>query len=121
MIKKSFLGILFFLLISCSKNEKPIIAFYYWKTIFKLSETEKEVLKDNKVSKLYIRYFDIGLNANTTEPIPVSPIHFQENISKFDIVPVVFIQNKVLLKSNIDIDDLAEKTLYLVMMKNLLL
>ena len=114
MIKKSFLIFFVFLLTGCSKSDKPIIAFYYWKTVFKLSETEKDVLKDNNVEKLYIRYFDIGLHPKSTEPIPVSPIHFQENISKFDIVPVVFIQNKVLLKSNIDLDDLAEKTLYLV-------
>jgi hypothetical protein len=105
---------LVFLVIGCSKNDKPIIAFYYWKTVFRLSETEKEVLKDNSVKKLYIRYFDIGLHPKTTEPIPVSSIHFQENVSEFEIVPVVFIQNKVMLKRNIDIDDLAEKVLHLV-------
>ncbi|QOG03443.1 hypothetical protein [Flavobacterium sp. MDT1-60] len=114
MIKKSFLIFFVFLLTACSKNDKPIIAFYYWKTVFKLSETEKEVLKDNNVEKLYIRYFDVGLNPKTTEPIPVSPIHFQGNVSKFDIVPVVFIQNKVMLKSNINVDDLAKKTFRLV-------
>ncbi|HJY13053.1 MAG TPA: hypothetical protein VJ304_09725 [Flavobacterium sp.] len=114
MIKKFLLTFFVFLVIACSKNDKPIIASYYWKTVFRLSETEKEVLKDNKVQKLYIRYFDVGLHPQTKEPIPVSPIHFQEDITKFNIVPVVFIQNRVLLKSNIDIDDLAEKTLYLV-------
>ncbi len=112
MIKKSFLIFFLFLVVGCAKNDKPIIAFYYWKTVFKLSEKEKEVLRDNKVTKLYIRYFDIGLQ--NSEPIPVSPIHFQENTSKFDIVPVVFIQNKVLLKPNIEVDDLADKTLRLV-------
>ncbi|MNQ46666.1 hypothetical protein D3C85_604890 [compost metagenome] len=114
MIKKSFLIFSVFLVIACSKNDKPIIAFYYWKTVFKLSEIEKEVLKDNNVEKLYIRYFDVGLNPKMTEPIPVSPIHFQGNVSKFDIVPVVFIQNKVMLKSNINVDDLAEKTFHLL-------
>lgn len=114
MIKKSFLIFFVFLVTACSKSDKPIIAFYYWKTVFRLSEAEREVLKDNNVEKLYIRYFDIGLHPKTKEPIPVSPIHFKENISKFKIVPVVFIQNKVLLKANIDIDNLAMKTLHLV-------
>ncbi|SHL26430.1 hypothetical protein [Flavobacterium saccharophilum] len=114
MIKKSFLIFFIFLITACSKNDKPIVAFYYWKTVFRLSTTEREVLKENNVKKLYIRYFDIRLHPKTTEPIPVSPIHFQENIGTFDIVPVVFIQNKVLLKANIDIDDLAKKTLHLV-------
>jgi len=114
LVKKSFLIFLVFLLSACSKNDKPIIAFYYWKTIFKLSETEKEVLEDKNVTKLYVRYFDIGLHPKTAEPIPVTPIHFQTNINRFIVVPVVFIQNKVMLQSNIDVDDLAQKTLHLV-------
>ncbi|MDA6072222.1 hypothetical protein NJT12_21575 [Flavobacterium sp. AC] len=114
MIRRFLVGILFFLLISCGKNEKPIVAFYYWKTIFKLSQTEKEVLQDNNVSKLYIRYFDIGLQPKTQEPIPISPIRFKENVDQFDIVPVIFIQNKVMSLPNLDIDDLAQKTTRLV-------
>ncbi|WP_055093873.1 hypothetical protein [Flavobacterium aquidurense] len=114
MIKRFYVGLLVFLLISCGKNEKPIVAFYYWKTIFKLSPTEKEVLKDNEVSKLYIRYFDIGLHPQTKEPIPVSPVRFLENTDKFNIVPVVFIQNKVMLQPHPDIEDLAEKTIRLI-------
>jgi hypothetical protein len=114
LIKRVFLGVLIFLLFACSKNEKPIIAFYYWKTIFKLSETEKVVLKDNNVSKLYIRYFDIGLQPQTQRPIPISPIRFQENIKDFTIVPVIFIQNKVMLQSNLDIEDLVQKSIHLV-------
>jgi hypothetical protein len=114
LIRKFLVGILFFLLISCGKNEKPIVAFYYWKTIFKLSQTEQEVLRDNDVSKLYIRYFDIGLQPKTQEPIPISPIRFKENLDQFDIVPVIFIQNKVMSLPNLDIDDLAQKTTRLV-------
>lgn len=114
MTKRFFVGLVFLLLISCGKNEKPVVAFYYWKTIFKLSETEKEVLRDNNVTKLYIRYFDIGLYPETKEPIPISPIRFQENINSFNVVPVVFIQNKVMSLPNLDIDDLAQKTVHLV-------
>ncbi|MFH6945982.1 hypothetical protein ACHRV5_08485 [Flavobacterium sp. FlaQc-52] len=105
---------LVFLLFSCSKNDKPAIAFYYWKTIFKLSETEKEILEENKVTKLYIRYFDIGLQPQTKEPIPISPIRFQENVSNFNVVPVIFIQNKVMLQSNLDVENLAKKAVQLV-------
>jgi hypothetical protein len=114
LTKRFFVGLVFLLLISCGKNEKPVVAFYYWKTIFKLSETEKEVLRDNNVTKLYIRYFDIGLYPETKEPIPISPIRFQENINSFNVVPVVFIQNKVMSLPNLDIDDLAQKTVHLV-------
>ncbi|MBF4517322.1 hypothetical protein IRZ71_13235 [Flavobacterium sp. ANB] len=108
------MAFVFLLLVSCSKTKEPIISFYYWKTIFKLSPAEKEVLKDNNVTKLYIRYFDIGLHPKAQEPIPVSPIHFQENMNGFEIVPVIFIKNKVMLQNNLDIDDLAQKTIFLV-------
>ncbi|RKR10611.1 hypothetical protein C8C83_2287 [Flavobacterium sp. 90] len=114
MIKRFFWSLLVFLLIACGKNEKPIIAFYYWKTIFKLSEKETAILKDNNVNKLYIRYFDISLNAENQQPIPLSPIRFQQNVNNFNIVPVVFIQNKVMLSPDLDIDDLAQKTFSLV-------
>ena len=114
MIRRFFIGLLFFLLISCSKNEKPIVAFYYWKTNLKFSEAEKTALKDNDVHKLYVRYFDIGLDPQTQKPFPVSPIHFYENVQEFEIVPVVFIQNKVMLEKNPDIEDLAKKTIHLI-------
>ncbi len=102
------------MLASCSKNDKPIIVFYYWKTNLKFSKTEKEVLKDNEVSKLYIRYFDIGLQPQTKVPFPISPIHFYDSIQHFEIVPIVFIQNKVMLQSNLDVEDLAQKTIHLI-------
>jgi hypothetical protein len=114
LIKRFFLVLITVLFSACSKNDKPIIAFYYWKTNLKFSPTEKEVLKYNDVHKLYVRYFDIGLHPETQFPIPISPIHFQENIQNFEIVPVVFIQNKVMLQTNLDIEDLAKKTIHLI-------
>ncbi|WP_239455674.1 hypothetical protein [Flavobacterium ginsenosidimutans] len=99
-----------FLMFSCTKNEKPVISFYYWKTIFKFSKIEKEVLEENNVSKLYVRYFDIGLHPESKFPIPISPIRFEINPSGYTIVPVVFIQNKVMLQKNLDVEDLAQKT-----------
>ena len=114
MIKRFLIGVLVFLLFSCSKNEKPIVAFYYWKTILQFSPTEKEILRDNDVSMLYVRYFDIGLHPVTQDPIPISPIRFQENVDNFKIVPVVFIQNKVMLMPNLNVEDLAQKIIRLV-------
>ena len=114
MKKGVFWVLLFFLLISCNENNKPVISFYYWKTIFKLSETEKEVLTENNVRKIYIRYFDIDLHSKNENPIPLSPVRFQEKMNYFDIVPVIYIKNKVMLKANLDIEDLAQKSVGLV-------
>jgi hypothetical protein len=111
LLKRFFLILLIFLLVSCAKSEQPEISFYYWKTVLKFSKTENEILTENTVKKLYVRYFDIGLQSETKEPIPISPIRFQENVSEFNIVPVIFIQNKVMLQSNLDIEDLARKSI----------
>lgn len=78
--------------------------------MFKFSNTEKEVLNENNVQKLYVRYFDIGLHPETNFPIPISPIRFEENPIEYTIVPVVFIQNKVMLQPNLDVENLAQKT-----------
>jgi hypothetical protein len=108
------LVLLTFLLVSCGKNEHPQISFYYWKTILKFSKNENEILSENAVQKLYVRYFDIGLHSDTKEPIPISPIRFEENVSNFNIVPVIFIQNKVMLQPNLDVESLAKKTISFV-------
>lgn len=110
MLKRIFPILVLFLLLSCGKSEKPVVSFYYWKTIFKFSKTEKEVLDENNVHKLYVRYFDIGLHPENKFPIPISPIRFEENPKEYEIVPVVFIQNKVMAESNLDINELAQKT-----------
>lgn len=78
--------------------------------MFKFSNTEKEVLNENNVQKLYVRYFDIGLHPETNFPIPISPIRFEENPKEYTIVPVVFIQNKVMLQPSLDVENLAQKT-----------
>jgi len=110
LLKRIFPILVLFLLLSCGKSEKPVVSFYYWKTIFKFSKTEKEVLDENNVHKLYVRYFDIGLHPENKFPIPISPIRFEENPKEYEIVPVVFIQNKVMAESNLDINELAQKT-----------
>jgi hypothetical protein len=110
-LKRLFLfGVLFFLVFSCQRKEKPIISFYYWKTIFRLSPKEKNTLSENEVQKIYIRYFDIDLNSQTQEPFPRGSIRFEDKTNGYEIVPVIYIKNSVMLKKNLDIPDLARKT-----------
>jgi len=78
--------------------------------MFKFSKIEKETLKENNVQKLYVRYFDIGLHPESNFPIPISSVRFEENPKEYTIVPVVFIQNKVMLQPNLDVNELAQKT-----------
>lgn len=95
------------LLVACSeKTEKINTAFYFWRTSFSLTETEQQYLKDLDVKKLYIRYFDVGLQNN--EPIPVAPVVFNEKPTGYNVVPVVYIKNEVFLQNG-DTDSLAVK------------
>lgn len=110
MIKKItllFMAILLFN--SCSQEDQPVIAFYYWRTIFKLSPIERETLEYNKVNKLYIRYFDVDINEKSNEVFPLAPIHFNDLPTKFSVVPVIYIKNRVMLSKSLNISDLVKK------------
>jgi len=102
----------FFFLLSCTNKEPQTVSFYYWKTIFQLSKTEQKVLNQNKIEKLYVRYFDVALkNGN---PMPIAPIFFKNRKIKQAIIPVVFIKNEVFLSQHLNEDDLASKIISLI-------
>ncbi|MCP1994821.1 hypothetical protein [Flavobacterium sp. HSC-61S13] len=110
---KKYVGLLLVLLVlSCSSSDQPVTSFYYWKTIFKLTTIEKEVLQENGVSKLYMRYFDIALRDSA--PIPLSPIRFEDKTTPFQIVPVIYIKNEVMLAEQVDVVQLADQTLSMI-------
>lgn len=110
-MKKLFLfGLIICLFLSCQQKEKPTISFYYWKTIFRLSPKEKNTLTTNQVKRLYIRYFDIDLSQETQKAYPKSPIRFEETTKNFEVIPVVYIKNKVMLDPKLNVLDLAKKT-----------
>lgn len=98
------------------KNSKINRAFYYWKSVFKLQTHELKILEENKVSTLYIKYFDVVWNEKLKQPIPVAKIKFEHVVpAHLQIVPVVYITNKVMLNlSDNEIEKLAKKITSLV-------
>jgi hypothetical protein len=108
--KTVFLSIIACVLFSCQQQEQPTISFYYWKTIFRLSPIEKNTLTANQVRRLYIRYFDIDLSQQTQKPYPRMPVLFENSVSGFEVIPVIYIKNKVMLDKKINLLDLAQKT-----------
>nr|WP_317632259.1 hypothetical protein [uncultured Flavobacterium sp.] len=86
-------------------------SFYYWKTIFKLTDTERKTLQNNAIDKLYIRFFDVGLVGNKVEPL--GKIFFNEKPVQ-NVVPVVFIKNEIFYDKDLDIKNLASKTHQLI-------
>lgn len=83
------------LLTSCS-TPSPQTSFYYWKTRFKLEDSERRALVDNEVKRLYLRYFDVGLEGGVAVPIGVLAVDsFPKSV---EMVPVVYIKNEVFKK-----------------------
>ncbi|MDD4606366.1 MAG: hypothetical protein PHH10_08695 [Dysgonamonadaceae bacterium] len=96
------------MLIACNgKHEQSVASFYYWRTVFELSEIEQQALQKNEVSKMYIRYFDVDIDSRG-KPHPVSPINFKESPENLHIVPVVYIKNRIMLQDNLQLDLLAD-------------
>jgi hypothetical protein len=111
MKKFLFLGLLLFLF-SCESKDAPLVSFYYWKTFFKLTSKEQQVLQANEVQKLYVRYFDVKLENG--KPFPVAPIHFDAVKPRGEIIPVVFIKNEVFLDKGVNVHDLVKNILQLI-------
>ena len=118
MKKIVLIGLIVCFFFSCQQQEQPIISFYYWKTIFRLSPKEKNTLISNQVKRIYVRYLDIDLNPKTQKPVPRSPIRFEGSSFNFEIVPVVYIKNKVMLDKKVDLLDLAQKTNHFIQQIN---
>ncbi|MCE5300267.1 MAG: hypothetical protein LLG37_05270 [Spirochaetia bacterium] len=72
-------------------------AFYYWKTIFKISADERAMFDSLRVNKLYLRLYDVVYDDVKKQPVPVSPVSFgAPHIDGMEIVPVVFIRQDVM-------------------------
>ncbi|HEY1038430.1 MAG TPA: hypothetical protein VGF30_03450 [Bacteroidia bacterium] len=80
------------LLFAC-KNDNKSASFYYWKTNFRLSAQEKQVLKDVNTKDLYIRFFDVDKKNDAI--VPLGTINNLEDVpDSINIVPTVFITNR---------------------------
>lgn len=109
MKKKSLLslfliGINMLIIFGCKpKNTNVNRAFYYWKSKFELDKDELKILNQNNINTLYIKYFDVLWNANLNAAIPAAKIEFKDAIPQhIQVIPVVYITNSALLKSNKD-------------------
>lgn len=94
------IGIAF--LIACNPIKNKVNrAFYFWKSTFELSPQEKNLLQNHHINMLYVKYFDVMWNAKLNTVIPVAKIKFKQNIpTQIQIIPVVFISNNALVKTN---------------------
>ena len=87
-------------------------AFYYWKTgNYSLDRAELGYLRDQKIQKLYVKFFDVSTDP-VLGPVPLSKtdLHiwdyeysyesdsiFRDEMTHLEIIPVVYLKNEVFL------------------------
>jgi hypothetical protein len=90
----------FFITLSCqtpaSKQLTP--AFYYWQTTYNPSATDRRLLDQLQIRKLYLRFFDVDWDPATQSAVPRAVVRFNQKTVGLTIVPVVFITNRTLLR-----------------------
>jgi hypothetical protein len=97
--------LLFALLVffSCTqKREERKIerSFYYWKSVFKITDLEKQRLDSLQVKTIYVKFFDVDWDDKNNAPVPVAKLQ-STNYKLPDIIhviPVIFITNGCIKK-----------------------
>jgi hypothetical protein len=103
--------------VNTTKKDKHIErAFYHWKTNLNILPYDNSLLK-LKVNTLYIKFFDVDLDANTEFPVPVAQVRIKDTASlkTYKIIPVIFITNSCIRKlDSLSATSLADKITKLV-------
>jgi hypothetical protein len=113
--------VLLFFSASCKPERNIDRAFYFWKNKFSLSAAESGVLEQLKINKLYVKLFDVAVDEERREPVPVARVLVDTaalqvlNRLGIEMIPVVFITNESLqLSDSAAVITLAGKIVNLV-------
>ena len=118
-IVKLVLPALVYFIFSCNdkKTARTVEpSFYYWKSVFKLTDFEKQRLDSLNVKTIYIKFFDVDWDNATQQPLPLAKISFADTAYRqFNIIPTIFITNECIQKiDSIQIQSIAEKVSALI-------
>ncbi|MCA2978538.1 MAG: hypothetical protein INH41_08835 [Myxococcaceae bacterium] len=100
----------FLLSMACSQPSPPAPAraFYSWRTRFAPTPIELEALKRLRVTRLYLRAFDVAWRAGAA--VPVGRVALEAGPPPgVEVVPVVFVTNEAMRRTD-DPGALAERT-----------
>ena len=99
-------NLIFFCLLAilnaCQAPRTTEKAFYYWKSLVDLSESEQKTLKNLQVKKLYVKFFDVTWDAALQRPSPAARVKFKDSTSAYlkaegiEIIPKIFITNETI-------------------------
>jgi hypothetical protein len=97
----------------------PAPSVYYWKTVFKLDNTELNFLNQHAIKKIYLRFFDVDFD-KTHHPIPIGTVQFESKIPKgIKIIPVVYIENHCLQQPEVLAQHIAKRVLTMAATNNI--
>ena len=105
-----------FLLLGCGKDAETgqVCSAYYWSTVFRLDSVQRGFLEQHRITRLYIRYFDVV--DDDGQPMPNATIQFSDSVpTGVEVVPTVFILNECMSREP---GDLAEKIVKRVLQMN---
>ena len=104
---------------SCGGNRSDITvpdpqpSVYWWKTTWNPDSTELMFVKNLKIKKIYMRFFDVAPDGNSNVPKPKATIQYQKPIdNSIKIIPTVFITESCMA---LDIDKLPKVLAYRVL------
>jgi hypothetical protein len=89
-------------------------SFYYWKSNFKLSDTEKQALIALDVKTIYLKFFDVAWDDVSSSAVPIAQVHMSDSAylrtTTLQIIPTIFITNECIFKiDSTQTKQLAEK------------
>jgi hypothetical protein len=80
----------------------PARAFYFWRTRLDLSPAERDALTSLRVTRLFVRFFDVEWSAAEAAPRRVAVLDARSPATLpagLDVVPVVFLRAEVFARS----------------------
>ncbi|MBL3656265.1 hypothetical protein [Fulvivirga sediminis] len=100
------------LLLSCNQPNKPKVAFYHWKAKAEYTNSIKKTLNEVNANRIFLHYFDVDDVAEQFgQDDGLYPVYVLRQVDsaylRYDIIPVVFITNEAIKKS--DVSTLADR------------
>lgn len=80
-------------------DHHEIPGIYYWKTVLTLDSVERDYLRENKVDRAYVRFFDIIEDKTplaSDEVIPNATLQVKDSLPVFEIIPTVYITDNAI-------------------------
>ena len=93
---------------ACSPRERgeQVRSVYYWSTVFQLDSAQQEFVQRQRVNRIYLRYFDVVVNADG-RVMPNATVRFlSEQPKGMEIVPTIYFMNECMTRDVAALDSL---------------